>query len=34
MKMNEVKSGNTYRYSDFNEFVNRYDNWYDRFPIA
>lgn len=32
--MNEVKSGNTYRYSDFNEFVNRYDNWYERNRFA
>ncbi len=32
--MNEVKSGNTYRYSDFNEFANRYDNWYERNPFT
>ena len=29
--MNEKSA---YRYSDFNEYVERYDNWYERFPIA
>jgi len=34
--MNEVKSGNTSRYSDFNEqeLIKKYDNWYERNKYA